>query len=161
MKWKNHLGHLTADERLLLECVLEEMSYGEGDWIYLAQDGVKWQAVLNTVTNVCFPPVTQFFEQLKKCYLLKNSSPLYLHIYQHHPEPAFPGFLTRQLQNVFDDASVKLLDYVETYAKLLINSCQTQLFVVLKTMPSILLFKSSCLQTVAIIRTGIFIKYKH
>jgi hypothetical protein len=111
--------------------------------------------------NECLFSTCDTIEQLKKYYLLKNSSELYLHIYQDHPERTFRGFLTRQLQNVFDDDSVKLLDYVETYAKLLINSCQTQLFVVLKTMPSILLFKSSCLQTVAVIRTGIFIKYTH
>jgi len=35
-----------------IKMVFQDMCYGDMDWIYLAQDGDRWRAVVNAVMNI-------------------------------------------------------------------------------------------------------------
>jgi hypothetical protein len=52
VKGKYHFGDLDIDGRIILKHIFTK----EGvDWINLAQDGGKWQAVVNMVPNLWVP----------------------------------------------------------------------------------------------------------
>jgi hypothetical protein len=56
--WKNlrgedHLEDPSVDRRVILKWILE-MWYGGMDWINLAQDKNRWQALVNAVLNFEF-----------------------------------------------------------------------------------------------------------
>jgi hypothetical protein len=45
-------GHEREDK---IGMYLGEAGLGVANWIYLVQDGDRWQAVVNTVTNILVP----------------------------------------------------------------------------------------------------------
>ena len=47
-----HLGELGIDWRVNTEMDIQELEWGDMDWIDLAQDGDKYQALANAVTNI-------------------------------------------------------------------------------------------------------------
>ena len=51
------------------------MLWREGDWIYVAQDGVEYQAAVNTVTNVVSMYETQFLDWWREYELQNYTSP--------------------------------------------------------------------------------------
>jgi hypothetical protein len=51
----DHLEDLGVDGRLILKWILKQWGgMGGMDWIHLAQDRDRWQAVVNVVTNLRF-----------------------------------------------------------------------------------------------------------
>jgi hypothetical protein len=58
--WENlteedHLKEPAADERIILKRIFEKWDRWSMDWIDLAQDWGRWQALLNAVMNLRVP----------------------------------------------------------------------------------------------------------
>jgi hypothetical protein len=51
LREKNHLEYLSVDWRIILKQIFKKWD-GDMDWIDLAQDRNRWQAVVNTVMNL-------------------------------------------------------------------------------------------------------------
>jgi hypothetical protein len=49
-----HLGNPGVDGRIILKCIFKTLDGGM-DWIELAQNMVRWQALVNTVVNLRVP----------------------------------------------------------------------------------------------------------
>jgi hypothetical protein len=50
----NHLGHPGVDGRIILKWIFKKRNGGM-DWIELAQDMDRWQALVNAVMNLRVP----------------------------------------------------------------------------------------------------------
>ena len=55
MKERDYLEDPGVDGEDNIKLDLEEMGYGGMDWIELAQDRDRWQALVNAVMNLRFP----------------------------------------------------------------------------------------------------------
>jgi hypothetical protein len=55
--------NLDSCDRIILNWRLDELQYDSVDWILLAQDTAKWQAVANTLINFRVPKIENFFDQ--------------------------------------------------------------------------------------------------
>jgi hypothetical protein len=55
LRERNHLEDLGVDERIILKWLFEKWHGGDMDWIDLAQDRVRWQALVNAVINLRVP----------------------------------------------------------------------------------------------------------
>ena len=51
----DHLKEPAADERIILKRIFEKWDRWSMDWIDLAQDWGRWQALLNAVMNLQVP----------------------------------------------------------------------------------------------------------
>jgi hypothetical protein len=54
LKEDNHLGDPGIDGRIVLKWIFKKWDWGM-DWIELAQDRVRWQAVVNVIMNLWVP----------------------------------------------------------------------------------------------------------
>jgi hypothetical protein len=67
------LGDICIDGKIILKWYINKL---EGvDWIHLAQDRNKWQALLKMVMNSCPIKGREFLGHLNDYQLLKNSEP--------------------------------------------------------------------------------------
>jgi len=51
----DHLEDPGVDGRIILRWIIQEVGCGGTDWINLAQDRDRWQALVNTVMNLRVP----------------------------------------------------------------------------------------------------------
>jgi hypothetical protein len=51
----DHLGDTGVDGRIILKWTFKKCDVGDMDWIELAQDRDRWQALVNAVMNVRVP----------------------------------------------------------------------------------------------------------
>jgi hypothetical protein len=54
MRERDHLGDPVVDRRIILRWIFRKYAGGM-DWIVLAQDGDRWRAFVNAVTNFRIP----------------------------------------------------------------------------------------------------------
>ena len=55
LRERNHFEDLGVDERIILKWLFEKWHGGDMDWIDLAQDRVRWQALVNAIINLRVP----------------------------------------------------------------------------------------------------------
>ena len=72
---KKPLGKLRFRWEESIKINLQEVGWGGMEWIALAQDMERWQAVVNAIMNL---PVSikwgQFFDNPRTCWLLRKDS---------------------------------------------------------------------------------------
>jgi hypothetical protein len=55
LRARNHLKDLVVDRRIIFKTDLQEVGWGDADWINLAQDRDRWQVLVNAVMNLRIP----------------------------------------------------------------------------------------------------------
>jgi hypothetical protein len=55
LRERENLEDPRFDGRIMLRWIIQEMGYGNMDWIDLAQDRDRWRALVNAVMNLRIP----------------------------------------------------------------------------------------------------------